>query len=477
MARQTTLSLIAITHILAAFGCAPWRGDVRIAEYRPSSLAAELAARAEPLPGFTDGGEPDVAALWQMTRDARVVALGEATHGTREMRRLMSAMVERAARDERPLAIALELDFHTGLRIDAWVRERWFLGAPLSDLALAEALSFAGPVVAVAEYRDLFASIRAYNRTVAPERAVRVFGIDTCLIPSCSEDLEAYFAAVDPRYHAQAVALLAAPRRLWSGSTGGARALAAARMNLGRVRARLDERRVEYIEARGAAAHEAAVRLVWHEERRLDFVASHVDPSVVFDRDRNMADSVVWMVEALGERGRGLVLAHNGHVGRGLDRLPNGRMEIGSVMGRALADRYGDAYVVVHMTFDVGSFLAHGPRTARQRRYGGAGRLRAFAVGAAPRGTLEATLRQTQGAYALDLRAVASDGALGRYLHTRHWGRQYGSAWRRLYDLTPSAWTGLVPAEDFDVLVMFPHASPTTPYLSPDGGASAAQPP
>lgn len=61
-------------------GCAPWRGDARTWGPEQAAISAELQAQARPL--FM-GEEIDVESLWVMARDARIIGIGEATHGTR----------------------------------------------------------------------------------------------------------------------------------------------------------------------------------------------------------------------------------------------------------------------------------------------------------------------------------------------------------------------------------------------------------
>ncbi len=86
-----------------------------------AEISKQLRAQARPI--FTDG-RLDVEPLWAMLRDARIIGVGEATHGTREFRLLMGAVVRRAAAEERPLIVALEHGFLEGLALDAWSEVR-----------------------------------------------------------------------------------------------------------------------------------------------------------------------------------------------------------------------------------------------------------------------------------------------------------------------------------------------------------------
>jgi erythromycin esterase len=406
-----------------------------------------------------------------MTLGARIVGIGEATHGTHEFRELMLAVVRRAAEDDAPLAVALEMPFHDGIRFDAWVRRAWHPADPrLHNRAFTDSAVNGDPywIGATEEYRTLFTWIRTHNAGVAPERAIRVYGIDMCIHPVCSDDLAAYFADVDPAFAAEARALLVPLRARMHALHHEPGLAAAARANLATLRSRLLAERDTYIARRGADAHLAALRLVWMSERRVD-LAFVDDPGASTERDTLMADNVGWISDQMGADARLLVLAHNGHLGRARDILLNGRESATRHLGEALSRRYGAQYVVVHTTFDRGRFLAQRIRRRRPE-------LAAFPIGPAPDGTLESTFRTTDTPYALDIRtASVGDGPLARYLRTHSWHRVHGYAWRRVHAFVPIAWSRVAPAEEYDILVYFPSTTANTPLTrSPRPSAGAA---
>ena len=400
-------------------------------------------------------------ALWAMTENARIIGIGEATHGTREFRELMLAMVRRAAQTDDPLAVALELSFNEGLRLDAWARGTWYPPDPqLHTRTFAEVMAPHAPGLgATVEFQELFTWIREHNTRVHPARVIRVHGIDVCLHPTCRDDLVAYFADVDPA--AQARSLLAPLQHRLHELRGEPRLAAAARTNLATLRTRLLANRDAYITKRGVEAHTTALRLIWSSERRVD-LALLDDAISSSERDTVMADSVTWIAEEQTEpTPRLLVLAHNEHLGRARSMLLSGQESATRHMGELLAQRFAAEFVIVHTTFDQGHFLAQQMRRPRPV-------LTAFPIGPAPAGTLEATLRNGDVPYTLDVRTASTgDGALARYLRTPQWLRFHGYAWRRIYAAVPLAWTKVAPAQEFDVLVYFPTTSATTPLAYP----------
>jgi erythromycin esterase len=409
------------------------------------------------------GGQLDIEPLWAMTREARIIGIGEATHGTHEFRDLMNAVVRRAAEDERPLVVALEFGFVEGLALDRWVGGSSYAPDLVPRGRTFEEVIGAGGLYATEELRALFTWIRAYNATAAPGRAIRVAGVDVCLHPSCVAGLVAYLAAVDPGYEARARALLAPMKHLMAEFRRSPSLDAEARAGLAAVRARLGSRRDAYVAIHGESAHDNALRLVWLGERRLD-AAIAGEGALTADRDWIMADTVGWIAQERPDA-RIIVLAHNDHLTRDLYRLPNGRLTQGAVMGREIARRFEGDYVTVRSTFGSGSFLAHHTRSTLGTRRIRAGALRVFSVEPAPSGTLEAALRGPGDGYVLNVRsAAAGEGALARYLRGWQYTRSYGYAWRRAFAAVPVAWTALVPAASCDVLVYFTRASAARPF-------------
>lgn len=458
-----SMRLAALLAALGSLGgCAPWRADARAWAPEQPAISRELGARARPL--GLDAAVPDAAPVWAMVRDARVIGVGEATHGTREFIRLLHALVVHAAHEQQPLALALEMPFDMALALDAWAGHGWSPGPDLRgrDLADPELLA-SGWLGAVQEYRELFTWIRDFNRDLPPERKIRIVGIDVCMTVHCGAAVADYIADVDPGSEPRARALVAPLRRFELERTRSPALAARARANLAELRATLATLRGRIVERRGTHTYDAAERLVWLAERRVDIALEHGDNPVSAEREQAMADSVAWVRGRLGDAGWVLVHAHNGHVGRSRNRMPNRRLAMSTHMGQHLATRFGADYAVVYSTFDAGEFLAFHTRGWIASESFKTRGLRAFPVPPAPRGTLEATLR-APAAYALDVRETAAGtGPLADYLRAEHWSRTFTYAWRRSFAAFPVAWTGIAPAADHDVLVLVPRAAATRP--------------
>jgi erythromycin esterase-like protein len=94
------------------------------ADARPRSqvdIAALIRAAAEPLPDFDD---PAFGALFDRFADARVVLLGEASHGTSEFYRARAAITRRLVTRHGFTIVAAEADWPDAAVIDRHVRQR-----------------------------------------------------------------------------------------------------------------------------------------------------------------------------------------------------------------------------------------------------------------------------------------------------------------------------------------------------------------
>lgn len=82
-------------------------------------IASLIAGAAEPIPQIEDEG---FASSIDRHRDARVILLGESTHGTDEFYRARAAITERLVREHGFTIVAVEADWPDAARIDAYIR-------------------------------------------------------------------------------------------------------------------------------------------------------------------------------------------------------------------------------------------------------------------------------------------------------------------------------------------------------------------
>ena len=113
-------------------------GRRRCVQRAPADL---LRAAAEPLPELED---PAFGRLFDRFAQARVVLLGEATHGTSEFYRARAAITRRLIERHGFTIVAVEADWPDAAAIDRYVRHKAPSGgdragvSPLPDLDVAQ---------------------------------------------------------------------------------------------------------------------------------------------------------------------------------------------------------------------------------------------------------------------------------------------------------------------------------------------------
>ncbi len=106
--------------LAAAFG--PVRALAQASPQRHEAALARLIARhAEPLPDFESEA---FGAMFDRLGDARVVLLGESTHGTSEFYQARAAITRRLVTRHGFTIVAAEADWPDAAHVDAYVRGR-----------------------------------------------------------------------------------------------------------------------------------------------------------------------------------------------------------------------------------------------------------------------------------------------------------------------------------------------------------------
>ena len=85
---------------------------------RALPLARSIERAARPLTGSAD----DYDALLDLVGDARVVLLGEASHGTHEFYRERTRITRRLVEEKSFSVVAVEADWPDAYRVNRWVR-------------------------------------------------------------------------------------------------------------------------------------------------------------------------------------------------------------------------------------------------------------------------------------------------------------------------------------------------------------------
>ena len=270
----------------------------------------------------------DLAPLVRLVGDARVVAIGDATHGTHETyaarQRIIPALVAAGFR-----TIAFEAPYAEWARVDAYVARGE--GDPRDAIRFPPYWFWD-----TSEILDLVQWMRAQNAAgLTPP--IRVVGVDSTEPHSAMDVVTAYLDRVDPDAAAQTRAIYSCMHVAYTGS-------ALCRSEIASVCTGIAAKREQYALATSEAEVDEilfAARVVEQGER---VVATRRAA-----RDEIMAENVLHFVNR-GEKV--IVIGHNEHWGRVPYRLVQPTL-IQSA-GNHLADSLGDAY------FSIGSLLLDG---------------------------------------------------------------------------------------------------------------------
>lgn len=422
-----------------------WVDDVRLAidgrPFDPATLPppavptgpelAWLRGAAHPL-RTTDPAAPDttdLVAFGRLLGPARVIALGEASHGTHEAMATKARLIRYLVAHHRLEAVVLEASLP-----DAEYLNRYVLtgeGTALDGLRRVRFWSLGNQDVL-----DLVEWLRGYNQTAA--RPVQVVGCDMQDLEGAMSQLRDITQRYEPAYAPELARGLATLIRFnavyneeFYGTYAKTPALTDSSMALSRTW-------LAHYAALATARPEAAVavrsaRVINQLCRLLTAKEKHGM------RDQFMAENTGYLLESVGPTARAVVWAHNGHLMRDTSYV---------TLGSALSRRFGSRFLSVGFSFGEGSLISYfefGPT--------------AFRAWPPMEGSYETWFGAAglPGFY-LDLRPLRSrtPPTAARWLTRPRYGRESSSV-----GVTESNSSPYDYCRDFDVLIYNQHVTPT----------------
>ncbi|MGW6060056.1 erythromycin esterase family protein [Streptomyces sp. NPDC055189] len=379
----------------------------------PADPVPAIERAAHPLRSTDPGGSvKDLRPMGRMVGDAKVVGLGEATHGSHEFFTMKDRVFRYLVEEKGFTTFAQEVSWTTGLRFDAYVQ------GGKGDVRELVHKELAKTPWDTEEYVELLTWMRAYNDK-HPDRRVRFMG-DDLNYPELGHELfdgvEDYVRAHKPALLPRITELYAPIRRLADGDTYMARPLEERRKLAGQAREAL-----KLLKGLQPASSDGEFTYVLHHARSVSQTATIYafpfdTPEGIKDgmlyRDRLMAQNTAWWQRRTGDKV--LLSAHNAHVGyESYDpRYPK-------MQGAFLRDELDERYVSVGFTFARGSFMAQSAESEVWKPR---------SVGAATRGMNEYTLDKVRhDDYFLDMRTApaAARKWLGKGRLTQSIGTAY----------------------------------------------------
>ena len=358
----------------------------------------------------------DLMPLKKIIGDARIVALGEATHGTHEFFQMKHRMLEFLVEEMGFDTFAMETAWPEANLINDYVHTG--KGNPAEFLKSLHYWTWD-----TQEILDMINWMRAYNENPNNTRKISFYGFDLQYDQMAKDNVTQYLQKVDP----QAAKQVAEDYSCYPGNSS------ACQKKLQAVYDWLGQHQADYTEK--SSAEEFS--LVLHSARVViqyqDFTASNNSGII---RDPYMAENVAWILDQAGPDAKIVLWAHNGHVGMSGDANFQ-------TMGDCLRKQYGNQMVVFGFLFYQGSFNAYGTTT-----------LQTFHVDAPPINSYESFFHEAGlPRFFLDLRSTQPGAAASDWLLVPHPFRQIGSGYQ------PNVWqSGFLTAalaKVFDVVIYF----------------------
>ncbi|WP_374570676.1 erythromycin esterase family protein [Phenylobacterium sp.] len=315
-------------------------------------LAGVLRSAARPLPDIDD---PDFAAAFDSFGDARVVLLGECTHGTAEFYRARAAITRRLVERHGFRIVALEADWPDVADLDRFARNRGVWGQHDSFV------NFPRWMWRNAEFGAFLHGLRAWNLHRPAQDRVEVRGLDVYSLSQSAAEVIRYLDRVDPAAAAQARARYGCLTPFMSEPQlyGAAARLGEADCEdsvVDQLVAVVGQRYAyaaldgeDYLDAEQNARVVAAAETYYRAMYRSSIESWN-------RRDGHMFATLLRLLEARGPEAKAVVWAHNSHIG---DASATAMGEAGEFnIGQLCREAFGPRCVAIGLGTDHGRVAA-----------------------------------------------------------------------------------------------------------------------
>jgi len=364
----------------------------------------------------------DLESLRQIVGDARIVGLGEATHGTSEFFTLKHRMLR---------FLVLEMGF------DALAMER----KPFTAWAQ--------------EVIDLIEWTRLYNAESTSAASLRLESFDVQDPELYKEIVLEYYESFDREFLTFVRSAFACP--VGSGyETLSPELQDACRTQMETVRDRLIEREAAYVQQSSPAEHRKALRNAVTLLQAEEFWRVREDNCLAGSvRDERMADNVESLLDEAGPDAKIVLWSHDNHIGDLANECDD--IDVPS-MGHHLRSRFGQDYVAIGFSFFEGEFSAI-PWDLETGTPNEPYIPDAQTAGPAVPNSFEWFAHQTGAPeFILNLRDIDKQDAIGRWINEALLRRWVGCC----YDATASSryFREAVLSDEFDALIFVDRSSP-----------------
>ena len=328
----------------------------------PLEISDEIQQAARPLTGSFEDFEP----LLERIGDARVVLLGESTHGTHEFYKARAEITKRLIEEKGFSIVAWEADWPDALRLNRYIR-----GSSPDRTAVDALGSFSRFPIWMWRNQDiveLVSWLRQHNATTKGPKA-GIYGLDLYSLHSSIDAVIAYLQKVQPEAAEEArkryscFEYFGDDPQSYGMSASQDRSMSCEEEVVQQL-LELQRRGDEFLQRDGKIAED---ELFYAEQNAL--VAKNAEmyyramyrgrPNTWNLRDTHMVDTLgnlMSHLERQGEEAKAVVWAHNSHLGDARQTEMTRRGELN--VGQLVRERYGGDAVLVGFTTYSGTVTA-----------------------------------------------------------------------------------------------------------------------
>ena len=345
---------LADVRFVPLIGAQGWEGEAEDRQTRtpPPRLIQHRPRQAEALPGlirargeaFEDVESAPLDMMMDRIADARVVLIGEASHGTSEFYRMRARITKRLIEEKGFTIVAAEADWPDAARIDHYVRHRETPPSEWQAFARFPTWMWRNE-----EVRGFVDWLHQWNAARAPQTRAGFYGLDLYSLYNSTQAIIDYLEDVDPelaRIARHRYGCLS-PWEADPAAYGHAALTGAYRHCEDDVTAMLVDlmrKRQQYALSDGERFLDAAqnAALVANAEKyyRIMYYGSRASWNL---RDDHMFETLENVMNFHGDGARAVVWAHNSHIGdaRATEMSRRGERNLGELCARGFG---GESY-------------------------------------------------------------------------------------------------------------------------------------
>jgi erythromycin esterase-like protein len=322
------------------------RESAEARSFRPpeGSLAELIRQAAEPLPDLRN---PAFGALFDRFADARVVLLGEASHGTSEFYRARCAITRRLVEAHGFTIVAAEADWPDAASLDRYVRDR-----PQPQHAEPPFRRFPTWMWRNTDVEAFTEWLRGWNLQRPAQARAGFYGLDLYNLSASIRAVLDYLDHIDPgaariaRERYGCLTPWAKDPQLY-GRIALSRGYQDCEAAVARTLAELSQRQLEYAAADGDWFLDAAANARLVKNAEAYYRAMYYGAAESWNlRDTHMFETLRAVLDAKGPDAKAVVWAHNSHIGDA------SKTEMGLVrdelnLGQLCREHFGDQAALI----------------------------------------------------------------------------------------------------------------------------------